>query len=782
MGRLTGISSPAVLRLLGRGLLGTGLLGAGLLSSPGFAQATTAATNADEDAIIVTARRREESIQTVPISITSLSEKDLRDNNSFGMEDIAQSTPGLTFQEAAGVGSPVIRGLSQTDLAAFVNNVGVFVDGVFLNSRSSLEFANLDLQRVEVMKGPQSALYGRDTFAGAINYVTRGADLGDFNGYVQGTVGSNERYAIRGSLNLPIGDFMAVRLFGGHTEFDGTIKSLLGGENLGGFDKRQTLGASVLIQPADGLRLKLFFARNEVREDQPPLRIIPFTANTAGSQYQQVVGGVTVNRFSLFEGKVPTYDSVNIDPRGFGNDGYMNIGYADLEWDTSFATLNLNYAYSKSQYRTQFANSDDDGAKTRPIIPGSIYSAFFFTNLSGDAARQDSAEIKLTSRPGSKVFWMLGASYFNTDTGTVTSSIASLIARPEQLDIITNVRRSLRQEAWAGYGALTIPIGDKLSIGGELRYTDEEQNLKGRNDIFFIPGFQPTITDLDSSLNYWTGRATIDYKLNADTMFYAYAARGLKTGGINNVAPTSPFIRFRPETNWTYELGVKSSLFDGQLTFNAAIYYIDWQNVQVRAPASITTTDVVLNGSGASSKGVEVDTNWQVTPNFNLRVGASFNDPKFADGFQDGSLNQACAQPRPAAPTLTVSACSINVGGNQLPRTSRFQAFGSATYEMPELVGDFTGFIRADLSHRDSQFSTSLNLEDNGAITLTNLRFGIRNKMFEVSYWIDNLFDVEYNARVLSLTGTGTPVAGMRIMHVYPGNGRTYGLTAVARF
>lgn len=748
------------------------------------AQAQTAASAAsgDDDAIIVTARRREESIQTVPISITSLSEKDLRDNNSFGLEDIAQSTPGLTFQEAAGVGSPVIRGLSQTDLAAFVNNVGVFVDGVFLNSRSSLEFANLDLQRVEVMKGPQSALYGRDTFAGAINYVTRGADLGDFNGTVTGTVGSHGRYALRGSVNLPLGEYVAVRVFAGHTEFDGTIKSLQGGDNLGGFDKRFTVGAAALIQPSDNVRLKLFFARNEVKEDQPPLRIIPFTANTAGSEYRRDVNGVPTTLFSLYKGRVPTFDSVNIDPRGFGNDGYMNLGYADLEFDASFGTINLNYAFSKSQYKTQFANSDDEGAKSRPIIPGSIYSAFFFTNLSGDAARQDSAEIKITSRPDSKIFWMVGASYFNTDTGTVTSSIAGLLANPEQLDVITNVRRSLRQEAWAAYGALTIPLTDKLSIGGELRYTDEDQNLKGRNDIFFIPGFVPTITDLDSNLKYWTGRATIDYKINDDTMLYAYAARGLKTGGINNVAPTSPFIRFLPETNWTYELGIKSSLFDNKLILNAAVYYIDWQNVQVRAPASITTTDVVLNGSGASSKGIEIDANWQVTSNFNLRAGGSFNDPKFNQGFQDGSLNQACAQPLPAAPTVTVSRCSIDVGGNQLPRTSKFQFFGSATYEVPGLIGGLDGFFRADLSHRDSQHATSLNLEDNGAITLTNLRLGVRNKRFEIAGWVDNLFDTQYNARVLSLTATGTPVAGMRILHVYPGNGRTFGVTGVARF
>jgi iron complex outermembrane recepter protein len=752
------------------------------IAPPVQAQTKAKVTIADVDAIIITARKREESLQDVPISVTALSADDLREANAFGLEDVAQSTPGLTFQEAAGVSSPTIRGLSQTDLAAFVNNVGVFVDGVFLNSRSSLEFANLDLQRVEVLKGPQSALYGRDTFAGAINYVTRAPELGKFSGYLQGDVGTDERWGIKGSLNMPLGDHVAVRLFGGRSHFDGTIKSLLGGKNLGGYDKRQTLGASVLLQPIEGMRLKFFFVRNEVREDQPPLRIIPFTANNAGSQYTVPVAGVPKTYFSLLSGKIPTYTDVNIDPRGFGNDGYLNLGYVNVEYDLPIGTFAANYSYSKSQYKTQYANSDDAGAASRPIFPGSAYSSFFFTNLSGDAAQQDSVEIKLSSRKESNIFWMVGASFYDTSTGSITSSTASLVADPSKLEVITNVRRRVRSQAYAAYSAVTVPVTESLNIGGEIRYTDEKQNLTGANEILFIPNFPTTRTNLDSKFSYWTGRVSADYKITDAMMVYAYAARGLKTGGVNQVAATSPFLRFSPETNWTYELGLKSSLLGGRAILNMAAYYIDWQKVQVRAPATLTTADIVINGSGASSKGFEIDTSFNVFDNFTLRAAASYTDPKFGTGFIDGSLNAACALPAPAAPRVVVSACSTDVSGKQLPRTSKFQFFGSATYEIPSLFGDFGGYVRADFSHRDSQTSTSLNLDSTGAIDLANARIGIKNGSFDIAVWVDNAFDKQYNARVLSLSAVGPPVAGLRLTNVYPGNGRTFGATAAFKF
>ena len=174
--------------------------------------------------VVVTARKRAESLMEVPLSITAFSETQLERQNVFAMEDLAHWKPALQFQDVNGVfQNPSIRGLTQTDQTSPQGNVGVFIDGVYLNNRSGLEFGLLDMQRIEVVKGPQSALYGRNTFGGAINYVTKDPVLGEFEGRIEGTAGTRDRYNLAGNVNIPIGDVAALQLFGGFSEFDGTI-------------------------------------------------------------------------------------------------------------------------------------------------------------------------------------------------------------------------------------------------------------------------------------------------------------------------------------------------------------------------------------------------------------------------------------------------------------------------------------------------------------------------------------------------------------------------------
>ncbi|MEM6573114.1 MAG: Plug domain-containing protein, partial [Pseudomonadota bacterium] len=157
----------------------------------------TLAQDQDDDSfleeLVVTARRREENIQDVPISISAFSEQTLRDFNAVGLEDIAELTPGVQFREIGGTPEITMRGLAQTDLLGLQANVGVFIDGVFLNNRSSIDFNNMDLQQIEVLKGPQSALFGRNTFAGAVNYISNPARIGEFDATLDLEAGSDER-------------------------------------------------------------------------------------------------------------------------------------------------------------------------------------------------------------------------------------------------------------------------------------------------------------------------------------------------------------------------------------------------------------------------------------------------------------------------------------------------------------------------------------------------------------------------------------------------------------
>lgn len=747
-----------------------------------------ASANGD-DVIYVTARKREENLQDVPISITAISQNELRDANAFGLEDVAQLTPGLQFRQIGGISEPVIRGLAQVDQIGLQGNVGAFIDGVFLNNRSSIEFGNLDLAQVEVLKGPQSALFGRNTFAGAINYTTRGATLGEFDATIEGEAGSDERLGIKGSVNIPLGEFAAVRAFGGTSKFDGNIPNLQGGGNLGGWDERTTYGASGLFE-IDRVTVKAFYARNEIQEDQPPLRLLLADANNAGTVY---VNDLDPNdtQATLFGGPIPNFENVSLFPDGTGNVGSFWLGYVNVDVDLGFATATGHYSRSKSDYVAQFDNTGNPINVTLPLFgnAASPFSNQILTNSTGDIAEQDSFEFRLASNEGSPIDWLIGYSHFDSLTGGVLSSRTPLLADPSTIEPITEISDRLDVNIDAIYGSFNIPIGDRLNVGGEIRYTDEDQININEIDLQFL-SIDNDPTALEVGFEYWGGRASLDYSLNDDVLLYAYAARGIKSGGINgSEAETSPFRIFQPEANWTYELGVKAGLWDGRAILNAAVYYIDWSDLQTPAPPTQTAGGPIINGIGATSIGIEVDATVQVTDNFSVRLASSYNDATYNEGFQDAAISNYCGAAAPAGFSIQGTPCSLDVSGNQVARAGDFTLFASGTYEIPDLVYGFDGYLRADFSHEAAPFPLSVNLAQPESRNFVNLRVGIRNDNTEFAFWVDNALNSDNIDRVTSVPdfftsgGFGCTVNNcLGSLRVYPGNTRSWGVKVVQRF
>ncbi|MEM8917388.1 MAG: TonB-dependent receptor [Pseudomonadota bacterium] len=757
------------------------LAGAASLVPTGQAKAQQTAETADSDdgnIIIVTARKREESLQEVPISITAIGEDELRDANVFGLEDVAQLTPGLSFRQLGGFSEPTIRGLAQTDQLAIQGNVGVFIDGIFINNRAALEFANLDISQVEVLKGPQSALFGRDTFAGAINYRTRAPEIGEFDATIEGEIGSDDLYSIKGSVNLPLGENMAVRVFGGRSEFDGTINNVRSDNNLGGWDERLTYGLSAVFE-AGPLKLNVFAARNEIAEDQPALSLLPVAANTGGASFD--IGGNVV--FSLFEGDVPNVNSVDLIGSGTGNVGDYTLIYANAEVDLDFATLTFNGSHSDSSFVARFDNVGDPNAVNVPFF--GTFTTQFLTNSTGDESDQQSYEIRLASKPDSSFDWLVGYSRYDSTSGVVLGTITPLFADPTTLEAITSVRNRLIQGIDAVFGSVSVPVTDQLNIGGEFRYTWEDQTATDQADIFFLPAFSRPLTSAEASFDYWSGRASIDYKLNDDVLLYAYAARGTKSGGINASLPTTdPNFVFEPERNWTYEIGTKATLWDGRAVVNAALYYIDWTELQSTAPPSLGLGPITFNGIGATSKGIEIDATVSLTDNLTVRAAATYIDASYNDGFIDGAIEQSCGLVMPAVVPLTT--CSADVSGNRIARTSKVSFFGSATYSIPEVFDGYDLYGRVDFSHEGSSFPLSLNLARLGPTNLANARIGLKGDNYEFSLWVDNLLNTKSITRVTPVNDGAflgsCNACGIRSTRTFPGNTRTFGLTAVARF
>lgn len=731
------------------------------------------------ETVLVTARKREESLQEVPMSITALSDDLLRDANIFSLQDLAAATPGLTYTNTRALGAPVIRGLAQTDGGAIQTNVGVFMDGIYINNRSGLEFGNMDLQRIEVAKGPQSALFGRDSFAGAINYVTRDPVIGESDGFVQAEAGSDERAGLKGSVNIPVSDTLAVRLAAGYSTFDGTIKNDRGGQNLGGWDKRTSISASILYQPTDRFSLKIFGLRNEVEEDQPPLIAPNFRGNSAGARY--VNGNGTFN--TLFAGEIPTSNSVSLDNRGFGNTGDITLFYAKADYDLDFATLTGTVSHSESGYDGFFDNVADLDGVNRPLA-GPV-AAYFLTDTAGDAAEQESYELLLTSNTGGKADWLIGTSYYDSSSSLQTASQGALIGQIDNLVVISDFNETLEQEVKAIFGAASYAITDKITIGGELRYTDESQFL----DVFqnFIL-FNFILADTEDSIDfdYYSGRVTIEYVPNENNMFYAYAGRGVKTGGINAGREDLDFYTYEPETNWTYEIGSKLALLDGRMTFNAALFYIDWEDIQAVAPGDLSAASVVFNGIGATSTGIEIDLNYWVTDNLVVAFAGTVLDPTYNDGFIDGAYDRACL---PQTPDFVSSTCDGDVGGNLIAKTSETQLYASITHTAPSLFMGFDVVNRLDFTHEGERPTTSIGTAEMPAMNLFNYRLSLRRDNTEIALWIDNALDEEWIENVLPISSTEGNTPGncgrscsIRQENIYPGNGRQFGLTLLQRF
>ena len=251
---------------------------AALLFTATPAAAQSSDISLEDDEIVVTARKREESVLDVPLSISAFSAEDIKQKGIQELEDVALLTPGLTFEDFSngGFGTPVIRGATQFDITSLEQNVATFIDGVYVPRAYSVDIGTDSLERIEVVKGPQSALYGANAFTGAINYITRKADLEETYGGASLTVGDNNRFDISGEFSFPlIQDKLAIKLDAKHTEFDGdwdndhpaadTFEGQGSSGNLGGWDN-QSYGASLIFQPTDRVNICLLYTSPSPRD------------------------------------------------------------------------------------------------------------------------------------------------------------------------------------------------------------------------------------------------------------------------------------------------------------------------------------------------------------------------------------------------------------------------------------------------------------------------------------------------------------------------------------
>ncbi len=832
--------------------------------------------------VIVTARKRAESVQDVPLAITPFQTEQLEQRDIQTMEDLATNTIGMSYNGgiSSGVQATVtIRGLATNFIQDRFQNVGIYLDGLYLQRQSMMNIGMVGLARVEVVKGPQNAIYGRNAFAGAVNYVTQRPGE-EFEAYLMTTQGNHEREDYRAMVSGPLVEGKLFgRLSGGISEFDGAnenphpfadadVPGFTNEGNLGGWDD-QTISASMIWTPTDTVELSVGYYDTDLkREFQGSYFIngLQEVARFATSEFDDMNGNtktlpsvglpLPVTGNTMWFGEVPYLpapgnyispfgDAIEdpsipgaVDPRGYGSIAETELWNLKLSWDIS-EDWSLRYQFGDIQH-----DSRTSGPAARDPLQGSTYQDIAVNIQSSDFSSRpnstmetQSHELRLDWNGGDRLFLSGGIYFSETEdeshdltvfapvcsdrdlngNGTNEDEIANcnleiVAGMPGPLDdaVFSGVldffntfwngsksnNSQFDDEVRAIFAELSYDITDTVVLRLEGRYTEEERKINRLTDNFGLaPGEVGCGTGLitgevcfesnievpqdEDVFDYFTPRVSIDWSWGDQNMVYAYAAKGVKSGGFNNsLSPED--LRFEPEENWTYEIGSKNVFFDNKLTLNLAAFYIDWKDLQGSVSPSVQSQNsnvVTVNIGDATNYGFELETTYRFSDAWSIDAGYTWINPEYEDGATYDAAARYYYWQCPKDVIEPGERCGeTNMGGNQLARTSKEQAIVALNYARDWFDGwMFAG--RLDASYRSKQYQTPINTGYIGSRTLFNGSLNISSpaQNWDITLWGKNLTDEKY------VSGSFTTALFNKFL-VAQGQRRTYGLTLKYNF
>ena len=783
------------------------------------------------DEVVVTARKREESVQDIPLVVNALTAEQIERASIQGLGDVALRTPGLNYEgyaSAGQAGAAVIRGLAPTQLTNRIPNVAVFYDGVYLQNQALQDLGLFDIERVEVLKGPQSALYGRNAFAGAINYISR-KPTNEWKAEVSATAGSDERADVSAYVSGPLSpDRVLFKLSYGQTESDGTWENAhplaqQGASpgnrgNVGGWDTN-TWTAGLTIKPIDTLEINFGYFKSDIsREPNGNYTIQGFLSVLNGIQpfndlncLPRTVGTLTGNQ--LWCGELPLSTPVTnpmdtrpagvvIDPRQLGLQADSAISTLSVNWGVT-DDVELFYLYGRNDYSGLGGGPND----RNPVLgnntlvfspcPTGLTNCNTIDSRPNGTLRSQSHELRLQSTGESALTWMAGLYYSEVQESQTafTGRVPALQLGSIYTLLATNNLNKVRFEDRIrnAFAMVDYKISDAWSVAAEARYGDEDKEIfriTNATGGAFTAGAAYQAQDYQP----FTWRASVNFRPMPDVLTYLSAAKGEKTGGFN-VARYPAFLNqgeFDAETNTTIELGIKSDWLDRKLRLNAAIYYIDWKDLQASTPQftddavlrPLTPQDpaVISNIGGAESKGIEVELGYVFTDHFNATLAFAFNDPKYTDAklFGANAIPPVGTPTRDNPPLGNIRCDGVicnadgSIDGNSLERQSKISGALLLTYA-GELNADWDYYANLDINYQGKQYIEALNQAWTAPRTITNLRFGLSSEHWEAAIWARNLLDEEYAANSFFITFANSYVVGL-------GERRTFGVTAKYKF
>ncbi len=769
------------------------LLMSGLAGSA-FAQSEGAAL----EEIVVTARKVEERLQDVPLAITAFSAAEIQSAGIENLDDVANLTPGMTFSNLIGefLPVPVIRSIAPTAVQDRENNAAIFVDGVYVSGREGLNFSQLDLERIEVVKGPQAAMYGRNSFSGAVNFVTaRPTD--ELRSKAELTFGDRGRIVASGAISGPlVEDRLRARVAIILNQWDGSYENQVpDGPDIGGFEY-ETLQGSLYWTPTEQFEagLSLYTSKDQID-------VSALTSVTANCENVSARG----ERLANYCGELPSVgkNDLSILSGAAGEERDVERAHLTMKLDTAlgefsalsgFSQVEQTFLYdgSRGNPTTTFAYQSSVSPFPRAFVLGTFDVELL--QIGAPASTEEfSQELRFTSPDDGRWRYSVGAYYYSVEKKDGNSGVAAQTPLPRGFanfcpciqffpgvgfalpafprtsvgdlafrgwfsgprgDATDEVEQLLETDARSVFGSLDANFTDQLKGRVELRWTDEEKHSQD-----FVSDF-----DLNNSWDFISWRATLDFKPSENTMYYASIAGAEKSGAFDfdneeNINGEQVFVAsfIDPEKNTSYELGVKGTYMGGRLSADIALFFIDWTEIVIPQLVGIDSSGIPLTGTisldmnagDATVQGLEASFGFAFTESLTGTLGFSLTDSEFDDARIESFADFPSYAP------------DGDVAGNELLRQSATQANATLNYRRA-FRGDMEWYVRTDVLYTGKQWVGAVNQAEIPAHTYVNLKIGIDAERYSVELWSDNLLDDD------------KPVAGFRdvwFSNALPGGG-----------
>ncbi len=750
-----------------------------LVSFSGLVHAQATGGQQVIEEVIVTAQKRTESLQEVPLTVVAIENDTLRRMGVSDLRDVSSLGSNVSITNDKNGIQIAIRGVT--------NNEGVppstafHTDGIYSGIPQTGMVAFLDVERVEILKGPQGTIYGRNSTAGAVNVISKRPNLTEMEGRVDVIAGDYNQLRTEGAINVPIvPDQLAVRFSGLYEDRDGYIQNDGLGIPSEDSDNRdnQAFKARLLWTPTD--RVSWLLGAETASQEGPGPRfvldfdhLIPFEEQTGRLIAAGALGGIISQRGNPvalesagFLSPHTHYDLLSQDiqakiasdvrfnpiapPNFIAISAGLNPPAEELVFDTDFTSdaylsdLTIDFDEIELSFLAGYRESDDWYVGSGGGWAISLVVPF------DSKDKEQSYELRISG--GDSLYWQAGIFYYEQEAFEISG--------------ITSDRTSIDEESLGLFGTTTLELNDALRLTAGVRYSEDE--IDGSQQGFDTSLFQPYTDEKAVDFQNWSGRLSVDYDLSADSMLYAKISSGYKTGGVNFRNRQNP--TYDEETVISYEIGSKNILLDGALQLNASVFYNDYtdlQNDQLLAELPIDadgnpianmtgglvvqTFDAIENVSDVDMYGAEVEWIWQATPGLRVDGALALLETEIKEGrVIDESLSAAPITTRHMDGTSSTKLVDHDVSGNKMRKAPDASFRLGLEYTQRFSWGDLVP--RLDFYWEDDVYHDPINrpqdIQEAWTRTDVGITYHSNDDKLLVQLWARNLEDDDIRANI----------------------------------